>query len=400
VRQRRGGFLRGLGIRFGLLLGGSAAALLAGEGILRFFVPTIAHSPRHLVWPAHLSVVFTPDPALMPGVHGPSRFVTSSIGIRGDEIPAEPSYRILAIGGSTTECLFLDQTETWPHLLQQRLSEASPTRRVWVGNAGKSGLTTRDHIVQLRYLLPELPRLDAIVFLTGVNDLSMRNQQDSDYDPHFMARGRAEGELLPRAFGRYPLDDPALPWHRRLALWELARNTKRGLRATARDIQDAAGRNYARWRAERQAATRIRETVPELKAALEEYARNLNTLVDLARERAIRPIFLTQPTVWRADLPPEFEPLLWVGKIGEGGASEYYSVAVLAAEMEMYNKTLLRTCRARQVECFDLAARVPKDGTVFYDDDHYNERGAELVAHLVAGFMRERLPFRETDAGS
>lgn len=232
------------GARLSLLLAGCAFALLACEGLLRWLAPPAARGAGHEVWPPHLSAAFSPDPALMPGIRGPSRFRANSRGLRGDEIPDDPSYRILACGGSTTECLFLDQAETWPQRLQDKLSAGPPGPRVWVGNAGKSGLTTRDHVVQLLYLLPELPRIDTVLFLVGVNDLSMRNLQDADYDPDFMARPGAVGALLPRAFGGYPLDDPALPWYRRLALWELARRAKRQARATARDTQDAAGGNY------------------------------------------------------------------------------------------------------------------------------------------------------------
>jgi len=364
------------------------------EGTLRWLLPTIVDSPYYCVWPPHLRAVFDPDPAIMPGIRGESVFVASSRGFRGDEIPEERSYKILAVGGSTTECLFLDQTEAWPHLLQERLSEAAPGRRVWVGNAGKSGLSTRDHVVQLRYLLPDLPPIDAIVFLIGVNDLALRNLQDSEYDPDFLSREGAEGQLLPRAFGVYPLDNPALPWHRRTAIWQLARNFERKLRAARRDYQDQAGRHYLRWRTERRNATKIREVMPDLTTALEEYSRNVNSLIDLAGQHSVRPIFLTQPTIWRRDLPPDLTARLWVGKIGEGEDGEYYSVAVLAAEMDLYNDTLTKTCHARNVECFDLASRIPKDETVFYDDDHYTEQGSELIADLIARFMREQSPFR------
>lgn len=389
-----GALARRLGTRLALLAGSTAFALLLAEGALRWVVPTMVDSPHHCVWPPHLKAVFSPDPAIMPGIHGQSLFIANSRGFRGDEMPSEPSYRILAVGGSTTENLFLDQTETWPQLLQEKLSAGAPSPPVWVGNAGKSGLSTRDHVVQLKYLLPELPAIDAIVFLVGVNDLTLRNLQDSAYDPDFMTRKGAEGELLPRAFGVYPLRNPALPWQRRTAVWQLARTVTRRVQTTGRDYQDQAGRHYARWRAERQNATGIRETTPDLATALAEYSRNVNRLIDLAQERGIRPIFLTQPTLWRRDLSPELTARLWVGKIGtdDGGGHEYYSVAVLADEMEKYNETLARTCQARKVECFDLASRVPKDGTVFYDDDHYTEKGSALVAELVAGFMRERVP--------
>ena len=52
--------------------------------------------------------------------------------------PLRINYRILTLGGSSTECLVLDQTEAWPQLLQDRLNETNKYQ-VWVGNAGQSG---------------------------------------------------------------------------------------------------------------------------------------------------------------------------------------------------------------------------------------------------------------------
>jgi hypothetical protein len=141
--------------------------------------------------------------------------------------------------------------------------------------------------------------------------------------------------------------------------------------------------------------------MPDLTTALEEYARNVTTLALLAREHGVRPIFLTQPTIWRDDLPEDLQALLWTGELGDGASGEdYASVGVLAAEMALYNRALVEVSRSLDVECFDLASRVPKDGTVFYDDDHFNERGARLVAELVASFLRERTPFRAGGVGT
>ncbi|NIN70116.1 MAG: hypothetical protein GTO63_36630, partial [Anaerolineae bacterium] len=63
---------------------------------------------------------------------------------------------------------------------------------------------------------------------------------------------------------------------------------------------------------------------------------------------------------------------------------EYYSAAALAEAMDLYNGALLDLCRARGVECLDLAALVPKDSSIFYDDAHLTEKGARWVAHEVA----------------
>ena len=160
---------------------------------------------------------------------------------------------------------------------------------------------------------------------------------------------------------------------------------------------------YAEWREHRRRATAIRDSMPDLGPALDEYARNVNTLIDLAEQHSVRPLFLTQPVLWKADLAPELARLLWVGRVGEElrpGGQEYYSIGALAEGMRRYNERLMEVCRSRGVECVDLAAALPKDTTVFYDDDHYNEAGADRVAGEVAAYMLQYVPFAPSSSGA
>lgn len=69
------------------------------------------------------------------------------------------------------------ETEAWPRLLQERLNAGSG-RRVWVGNVGKSGQMTRNHVVQVEKLTRQYPRIDAVLLLAGVNDLMRRLKED------------------------------------------------------------------------------------------------------------------------------------------------------------------------------------------------------------------------------
>ncbi len=147
-----------------LLLAAASVALTlaAAELALR----AVAPAPDHFgVWPAHLDLTLHPAPGVLPGVEGPSRFTTNADGLRAEARRPEHAYRILAIGGSTTESLYLDDAETWPRLLQQRLGALRGRADVWVGNAGKSGLNSRHHVVQAMQLLPQLPRMDVVLVL-------------------------------------------------------------------------------------------------------------------------------------------------------------------------------------------------------------------------------------------
>jgi lysophospholipase L1-like esterase len=371
-----------------VLFAGTCVALLVGEVALRVVLPL---PQEYYVRPPHMRRVFRPLSTIMPGVEGESRYITNSEGIRGDELTPEVDYRVLAVGGSTTECLYLDQDEAWPHLLQMKLNESGRGRKVWVGNVGKSGLNTRDHIVQLRYLLNQFHDINAVILLVGVNDLTSRLKQDAGYDPNFLQRPDAEQQLLRRNFSI--ISDRSLPFYKKTAGYRLLRDAKTALfppRYAWGETQDEAGKIYLTWRERRQNAPVIRRTPPDLNSALEEYARNINTLIELARSRSVRLILVTQPFMWRRDIPSRLNGLLWMGGVGDfqkEDGKEYYSVEVLADAMELYNETLLRTCRERGAECVDLSPVVPKDINAFYDDVHLNESGAAIVAEALAKYL-------------
>lgn len=363
--------------RGALALLSSLLALGLGEAVLRLFSPD-----AYYVWPPHLHQVLRPTPDVMPGVSGPSRFVINSIGMRGDELSKDRDFRVLTLGGSTTECLYLDQTEAWPHLLQGLLGP-----RAWVGNAGRSGLHTRHHRLQAEKLLDQLPRMDAVIVLTGVNDLSLRLSRDTAWKPVDFTDPKALPGLMQEAFAIRPPRFMDGPFYKRTLLSQMLKRLGRTLRSGGA-TQDAPGVIYEIWRRHRREAPRLRQRLPDLGPALAEYADNLRAIARSAARHHARIVFVTQPALWRDGLPPDLQRLLWLGGVGrfqKEAGHEYYSVPALAAGMDAYNRTLLATCRRIPgALCVDLAAALPRDTTVFYDDVHFNEEGSRKVARVLA----------------
>ena len=100
--------------------------------------------------------------------------------------------------------------------------------------------------------------------------------------------------------------------------------------------------------------------------------------------------------MWRENLSPEENALLWFGWVRrESQPSGYLSAADLAIAMDTFNRELLSVCAHDRMECFDLASMVPKDTTAFYDDAHFNEGGARIVADLLADYLSSKPPFAE-----
>lgn len=372
-----------------LLMVSLLLAVLLGEVGLKLYLPAAG---KYYVWSPNLREVFRPDPAIFPGITGESRFIVNSQGIRGDEFSAQDDYRILAIGGSTTECLYLDQTEAWPQLVQDKLNQDAQGWQVWVGNVGKSARNTREHILQMKYLLPQYPDIDTVLVLAGFNDLNSSFRWEDN--PYLQTSPGSQQALLKHAFDVLVEQNPFACYYEQTATWRLLSRIRQtntlAVAADEIDVEDETGQNYSRRRQKRQAGP-FRSELPDLTERLAEYSDNLNQIVDLAAANGVRLIFVTQPTMYRPDLTPAEENLFW-GGAGPGRKYFYTSQAMIGG-MARYNQRMLEVCRQRGVECIDLAAALPKDTTVFYDEVHFNENGSRLVSDVIANYLLSQPPF-------
>ncbi len=382
-----------------LVIAGLALALVIGEFGLRTYYSIKDKDHKYCVWPPNLHKVSRPIPGTMPGVDGTARFDVNSDGMRGDELTPDQQYRILAIGGSTTECLFLDQEKSWPYALQNKLNGLHLSK-VWVGNVGKSGLNTREHFMHAKYLLPQYQGIDVVLILAGCNDLLRRLIEDKDYDPYYLDHyDYWEQRLIRGAFSETPYRKGKYRFHSgyydELAIGSLVKQVM--VIYSRRDmVQDETGNLFVNLRNLRKGATAFVENLPDLTSGLEEYKRNLNAIIDIAQSRSIRIIFLTQPSLWKENMTKKEKDLLWCGWIESSKSKRYYSETALMRGMQAYNNTLLEVCKARGVECIDLAGILPKSDTIFYDDVHFSDKGSLMTADVVFEYLSKKKPFTKS----
>lgn len=384
-----------------LVLVSGGVALALAEGAVRLFGP---RETQYFIWPPNTHRELAADPRHFPGITGVARFTTNSLGLRGMELPGDSTaVRVLALGGSTTENLFLDDTETWMARLQDGLDPLPDGRRVWVGSAGRSGMNARDHVVQLGRLLDQLPAVDLVVVLVGVNDVTVTLAQGDTFRPpppltDAAALARAEARafaIVPGAMHEAITNARAGRWHERTALWQLAARIRADLRKRSRSVgleQDPRGASFRRWREYRSRATTLRDSLPDLSVALRQYGRNLDSLAALAASRGVPVVFLTQPSMWRSDLDSSSARLLWFGGLGDfqrQQSATYFSVDALARAMAAFNDELLAACARNGARCLDLAPLVPRDSLHFYDDVHFNESGAAAVGAALVPWIRD-----------
>jgi hypothetical protein len=335
----------------------SSLTWLAAEALVWTFPQVLGSRLAHSRGP-NVRRVFRPDPRWIHGVQGESRYTTNAFGIRGGPLPSSRAVeRTLCVGGSTTECAYLDDDETWTHLLMTELAARSG-RPAWVGGLGIAGYTTFEHLDFLRSSAM-VRGFDRVILLVGINDFVRVLNGSLEMGP-------------PPLWRRSPLLG--------MALTSLKR---RSLHTLLYDAEDPTGANVeARRRIRRQAGTRI--TPPDLRLALRDYEERIAGLAAACRRRRVRCLFATQPVLWRSDLGPGERDSLWMGSDETG---RFYDPGALRHGMDLYNTTLLATCSRLSLDCVDLSAAMSGRGELFYDDCHYTEAGARELAHLLAGHL-------------
>jgi len=338
------------------------------------------------LWTPGLRTTYKMDTKLMPGVSSNVTFTVNRLGLRGPEMPSDRhTYKIIAVGGSSTECLALTDAKTWPQQLMDDLNQGQQIRPVWVGNAGASGHTALHHLVLLQNL-PVLSQVDALVFMIGINDLEATLIQRG---------GPADNNIWKdvREFRERLADEPGsgYPLFRHLYLFKLIRRT--GLTLWLVAHYKIHEEDEAEMRRKRAHFPRV--PLPDLALGLQEYRVRLERIAHECGARHMRCIFLTQPSMWRSDLPQAEKALLvfgWVGRLGD--PSGYLTVDDAQLALNQFNQAELDVCHETGMECLDLASIVPKDSTAFYDDVHFNEGGAKIVGRVVTEYLVSRPPFR------
>ncbi len=129
--------------------------------------PLVSGDYRHLR--PKLNLLYDPGAASSEGINGVQSITTDDLGFRTTkniEYEKENTYRVFAIGGSTTEQLKIDDHKIWTHLLQEKLRRTLNTE-VDVINTGLSGLRASNHYATLTRIINFHPDL-VIVYSSGL----------------------------------------------------------------------------------------------------------------------------------------------------------------------------------------------------------------------------------------
>lgn len=341
----------------------------------------VINSEDYYVWPPNLNQTFYPREDILFGIQGASVFTINKLGYRGPLIEdKDEEYRIIVMGGSTTECKYLDNMEAWPTLLMDLLGEANDGREVKVINIGKSGHSTSDHILQFKYLVNKY-QPDLVILSVGVNDMLLRIMYGNKWKPY-----DEKNPNYNKAF--YYSPEYTI---RSSIFYKILRSFYINFYLKEKP-EDIYGLIYIERRDLRMNAPKI-DKVPYHKDGLKDYSKNLNILIDLSRKSDVKMLFVTQPYLWKENTSTIEENSLWMINDPNGN---FFSTMIMAYLMDKYNQKLLEVCSEnKDVLCFDLSKEIPKTLDYFYDDVHSNEGGSIKVATELSNYITGTIPLFE-----
>ena len=343
--------------------------------------PNVVQTYIRSSFPPNLRVRLSTEEGL-PGMDGSeTTFSTNNVGLRGDSLAMpkpDDELRVFVVGGSTTETLYLDDRQALTRILQDRLDTVVSGKRVKVYGAGKSGARSYDHVEMIAHRLVHLDP-DALIVFAGINDL-----RAAMYGRDFL--------MLPPALGA-PDTEWSLMQLTRFAMTEFQLGRRLFSLLKPDEYRDAVEQITLRSNFRR--SVEMREALPVSvsppRTDVTRYRANLISIVGIARSHGIDLIFLTQATTWNSRVDSTIAKWHWM----TGGPDSAYREEALDEAMEAYNDAVRAVATEFDVPLLDLARVLPKSGEYFYDDVHFNPRGAETVGARLASFVSENTRLKQ-----
>ena len=272
---------------------------------------------------------------------------------------AHPDVSLVFLGGSTTECIYVDEEHRFPYLAGNIL-EKETGRKINSYNGGLSGNNSL-HAIDLlvNKVIPLHPQV--VVFMENVNDLSTLL-----YEKTYWSRNttRAPLETLKKVklVGNF-LKDILIP-HINFAY----RNLMYAL--FPRHEDEFAGARGKKLEVDRAKLAR-------------QFAANLQIIVDVCRDWGITPVLMTQGN--RITDHPDPVVAAYVGQYGTDTGISYQDFKAL---YDLFNDTIRQVGKKNGVLVIDLAREVPPDKEHFYDMVHFNDAGSEDAAKIIAAQLK------------
>ncbi len=272
---------------------------------------------------------------------------------------AHPDLSMVFLGGSTTECMFVDEENRFPYVVGTIL-ERETGKKINAYNAGMSGINSLHCLdILLNKVIPLKPRV--VVFMENINDLSTLLYEGTYWNQN-TTRSPVETLKKTKLVGKL-LKEICIP------------NLNYAYKNLRSMLESAHEDEFAPARGKKLQVDKARFT--------REFAMNLQSIVDICQVREIVPVLMTQAN--RVTDHPDPVVAAYVNRFGHDTGLSYRDFKEV---YDAFNEIIRRVGRQNQVMVIDLATAVPPDKAYLYDMVHFNDAGCHYAAGIIAARLK------------
>ncbi len=274
----------------------------------------------------------------------------------GNVLPAfeseKPEGTILFLGGSTTECENVGESNRFPFLVGQLLAEkgipVNTINSASIGNHSRHSLN-----ILLNKGLKYEP--DIAVMMHNINDLTTLRIEGSYFTDH-PTRSLILTEKTGVLFHTKGFLRSTIP-----GLYQSTKNVLGFLVGEQDEFKNRRRQNFA----------------VDKMSIQSQFRKSVLMFIGICHANDIEPVLMTQASRFKASPDPIVENL-W----GPNGAQEagYRSFTDI---FHALNEDIRQLCRDYDVLCIDLAKAIPPERTHLYDSVHFNDTGSKQAASVI-----------------
>ncbi|MDO9533341.1 MAG: SGNH/GDSL hydrolase family protein [Deltaproteobacteria bacterium] len=281
---------------------------------------------------------------------------------------SDPDISMVFLGGSTTECRFVEEENRFPYLTGTLL-ERKLGIKINSYNAARSGNNSLHSLdILINKVLPLKP--DIVIMMENINDISILLHEKSYWNKN---RSRSVifnvNDEIVSNFIKI-MRDRWIPY-----VSAEMRNIDRSIRSFRKS--DAKANDEF-------AATRGKPIPIDKHLLVEQFEMNLQSLIYLCKARNIIPVIMTMSSRFKE------KPDKIVADAVKDTGVDYGQFKDL---FDTFNESIRKKAKENNIMVIDLARKIPQEKEFMYDIVHHNDNGsiksAEIISEQLAPLVQQ-----------
>ncbi len=268
----------------------------------------------------------------------------------------DPDLSIIFLGGSTTECIYVDADKRFPNLVGRHLENEN--LKVNSINSGVSGNNSKHSInILINKCLKLNP--DIAFLMHNINDLNIL-LYEKDYSNNNPYRSLIIED-----------DNNSITFHIKNIFRKILPNLyRRASLFNKRYVNIKIDDEFAHLRGKKLSI--------DTQHILDEFRKSLLTFISVAKSNNIMPVLMTQASRFK-EIPDSIIIANWTLEDDFGIKYKNYREIYIAM-----NDLIREIGKTKNVHIIDLAIEIPQTKQYMYDAVHFNNNGSSLAADIIA----------------